>query len=696
MSSSSSSGSIDEETEQAARQAAIEVMEDFDDYSTLRNDARASMVPVFDSNEILLDYSSSTHSEILNSRNSEIGRFTVYPLKEISLRAFGDASDPPFSDQMEENRYRFADRSHEGHFCVKYVARDSLRHDRDPNLARDAICSLALEAKVLMNLPKHPHICQIYGTHAQGLAAGFGSRVFEENYFTIVDKISETLKQRISAWRKKEAYEGERFDDLEQRQSEVTQRLEVVLDIVSALEFLASQKLVFLFHTEKCGFDSRMSRIKLYDFGHAHESGKMPFFHLSEEKEMCKRVYVAPEVLKGEKVTVSADVFAVGMLLWEVLALKPPFQGMKYERHMNEVVKGKRRPHLSSQLPSCLKDVMEGCWGSPNQRMIMKDLHNKLEDILLDRNLLSFEPIAAKRLKSKRQTRQEIRESPKRYGKSVEGKHSQSKGTTNRNGEVHRSSSRRDISKSESPRKPSSQTLKLKVLDSKDSNYRSRSTHSSKMHSSPLRAKKLMSSKTDGERSESTKKLRSKSLDCSINEKKQNGQAVISTEASRNSKRHNSRGRPEAKERSAHRKPLSSPRLSRPISDAPPNFLESMRQQVASIRKNLSGSSNSEEIIPLSYPDTEDRGRGVRRSVSVRRPGSRRKNSRSSSREHISSESRSFSVRRSLSRGLCEENTKLCSSGNLHSPKKKLSRSTSTTSVAAGGRRSMRVATGSV
>lgn len=358
----------------AVRQAAIEVEEYFDDHSKFRDDSRAAMAASFGPEELLLGPKKSLFDRI--SKNG--GVFSVYALRGISL---GNTDrGPPFGEVAEQCRARFAGRSHEGHYAVKFVDPHALQ--TDPRSAVDAASSLVAEAKILMNLEKHPHVSRIYGIHVRGPGAGFANNPIEQNFFLIADAISETLPDRIRAWRKGEAYEGERLDDLEVRQSKVTQRLEIALDIVSALTFLSKRNLVYFLHPEKVGFDSRMKRIKLFDFGHAQESGKSPYFFF-EENNMVRRVYLAPEVLRREKIALDADVFAVGMLLWEILILKPPLYGMKRDQHMKDVANGKRRPYLSTTLPKGVKQLIEDCW-APNSRPTVKVVNDKLEELLLE------------------------------------------------------------------------------------------------------------------------------------------------------------------------------------------------------------------------------------------------------------------------------------------------------------------------
>ena len=361
-----------ENYEEDARQAAIDVEDLFESTSELRNDNLAAMVALFDPEEVHL-------GESLEGCFGD--DFTVQHLRRIQLRY---ERDPPFEYEMEDARDRFADRSHEPYFAVKSISPKCVTADRSNAATSGA--SLMLEVKILMNLEKHPHICQVYGLSASGPMASFGSDHLEDNFFMIIDAISETLPDRLRAWKERKCYEGQRFDDLASRQQRLTQRLEVALEITSAMTFLANRHLVYFLHPEKVGFDVRYKRIKLFQFGSVRESGRSPYF-VYEVQDMRKRMYLAPEVFREneeEPVTCSADVYALGMLIWEMMTLARPLETLSKEDHLRDVVNGRTRPQLNRSWPNDLRSLMEDCWAQPSsKRPTMKQAYDRLEGCLL-------------------------------------------------------------------------------------------------------------------------------------------------------------------------------------------------------------------------------------------------------------------------------------------------------------------------
>lgn len=82
-------------------------------------------------------------------------------------------------------------------------------------------------------------------------------------------------------------------------------------------------------------------RVVLQDFGLAHlqHPGDIPSITLAGEK-LGRYEYMAPEYIKDEVLNARTDLYALGILLYEMLAFQPPFVGRPGEilrRHMKEV-----------------------------------------------------------------------------------------------------------------------------------------------------------------------------------------------------------------------------------------------------------------------------------------------------------------------------------------------------------------------
>jgi serine/threonine protein kinase len=88
--------------------------------------------------------------------------------------------------------------------------------------------------------------------------------------------------------------------------------------------------------------------VKVADFG---------FARIKEENATMTRCgtpcWTAPEVIRGEKYSESADVYSYGIIMWEMLTRKQPFAGRNFMGVSLDVLEG-RRPQIPSD---CLKVV---------------------------------------------------------------------------------------------------------------------------------------------------------------------------------------------------------------------------------------------------------------------------------------------------------------------------------------------------
>jgi len=128
-------------------------------------------------------------------------------------------------------------------------------------------------------------------------------------------------------------------------------------------------------------------RLKVADFGtsrHVIATGAM---------SCCGTpVYMAPEVLRGEKYNETADIYSFGIVMWEILTRKIPFEGMipviagmkiAYENARPELPE-EHSENVASQQYATLLQV---CWHAmsenrPNAAQVFSDLEGFLKQIL--------------------------------------------------------------------------------------------------------------------------------------------------------------------------------------------------------------------------------------------------------------------------------------------------------------------------
>ena len=74
---------------------------------------------------------------------------------------------------------------------------------------------------------------------------------------------------------------------------------------------------------------------------------------------------MAPEVCLCKDYGLSADVYSYGILFWNVMSAKTPFNNFSREKHFQLVVKKDKRPNCKGMgMPANLRKMMKNCWSS--------------------------------------------------------------------------------------------------------------------------------------------------------------------------------------------------------------------------------------------------------------------------------------------------------------------------------------------
>jgi serine/threonine protein kinase len=89
--------------------------------------------------------------------------------------------------------------------------------------------------------------------------------------------------------------------------------------------------------------------------------------------------WTAPEIVRRERYTERADVFSLGVIMWEVATRELPFAGDENARVALHIVEGKR-PSIPANMPPGYADLMQACWhGEALQRPSAEQAAHMLE-----------------------------------------------------------------------------------------------------------------------------------------------------------------------------------------------------------------------------------------------------------------------------------------------------------------------------
>jgi len=146
--------------------------------------------------------------------------------------------------------------------------------------------------------------------------------------------------------------------------STVPNCIQVALDVAMALNFLHTRQPPILHRDIKSDnilVDAKCHRAKLGDVGLARITSATSV----PTREIGTIIYMAPEMLKSEDYGVPVDVYAFGLLLYELYARKRPFDlswNDEQQKMIEEVVRKNTRPVPHSNAPSPIRELMCHCW----------------------------------------------------------------------------------------------------------------------------------------------------------------------------------------------------------------------------------------------------------------------------------------------------------------------------------------------
>ena len=254
---------------------------------------------------------------------------------------------------------------------------------------------LVMEAHFLSSL-SHKHIIQLRGWSAAGIA-GFSETGRADGFFLVFDRLKETLSKRIQTWREK-AKETKKGSLMKSRASMRMQlfaeRIECAVQIASAVEYLHSKRIIYRdLKPANIGFDID-GCLKIFDFGLAVElpEGTDPdsTFNLAGNTGTSR--YMAVEVIRKYPYNCKADVFSFSILLWELMALIKPYDGLVGQQVKECVSVFGERPAIPRTWPTNLRRILRRGWG---ESIVDRPTMSEVKDVLEKLHEASTKPAKA-------------------------------------------------------------------------------------------------------------------------------------------------------------------------------------------------------------------------------------------------------------------------------------------------------------
>ena len=144
------------------------------------------------------------------------------------------------------------------------------------------------------------------------------------------------------------------------RAGDIPERIRIARQAAKALEHIHSRKVIHRdIKPENIHLD-RMGKVRLMDFGIASAVGGGA---LKQGSTSGTPFYMAPEQVLGVDVTIQADIYSFGIVLYELFSGKKPFEGATVESIFEQILHQSvdLHPLLAANVPKSIIDVITRC-----------------------------------------------------------------------------------------------------------------------------------------------------------------------------------------------------------------------------------------------------------------------------------------------------------------------------------------------
>ncbi|AES98273.2 putative protein kinase TKL-CTR1-DRK-2 family [Medicago truncatula] len=138
-------------------------------------------------------------------------------------------------------------------------------------------------------------------------------------------------------------------------------RLRMALDVAKGINYLHCLKPPIVHWDLKSPnlLVDKNWNVKVCDFGLSRFKANT---FLSSKSVAGTPEWMAPEFLRGEPTNEKSDVYSFGVILWELVTLQQPWNGLSHAQVVGAVAFQNRRPSIPPNVSPVLASLMESCW----------------------------------------------------------------------------------------------------------------------------------------------------------------------------------------------------------------------------------------------------------------------------------------------------------------------------------------------
>ncbi|RZC26077.1 serine/threonine-protein kinase CTR1-like isoform X2 [Glycine soja] len=159
-------------------------------------------------------------------------------------------------------------------------------------------------------------------------------------------------------------------------------RLRMALDVAKGINYLHCLKPPIVHWDLKTPnlLVDRNWTVKVCDFGLSRFKANT---FLSSKSVAGTPEWMAPEILRGEPSNEKSDVYSFGIILWELVTLQQPWNGLNHAQVVGAVAFQNRRLAIPPNISPALASLMESCWAdNPADRPSFGSIVESLKKLL--------------------------------------------------------------------------------------------------------------------------------------------------------------------------------------------------------------------------------------------------------------------------------------------------------------------------
>lgn len=107
---------------------------------------------------------------------------------------------------------------------------------------------------------------------------------------------------------------------------------------------------------------------------------------LKVEDRQFSLLWAAPEMLISDELDEKADVYSLGVIIWELFTLQSPWSDVGMQYKINELVVAGSHNTIPENTPPMLRKLLLECWKlNPAHRPSAAEVADRLDEILQER-----------------------------------------------------------------------------------------------------------------------------------------------------------------------------------------------------------------------------------------------------------------------------------------------------------------------